>query len=688
VKAAALLALLTVCFYWKLTFTRQFTVFASPDLANQVLPWYEFQARAWHSGSLPLWDPYQWCGQSLAGQWQPGALFPLNWPLFWAPLKDGRLNLDLWHWHFVLLHLLAACCMYAYCRDLGRSRPASVIAGAGFSLGGYVGTTMWPQMMNGAVFTPLAFLLLRRPGLPNAALCGCTIGFALLAGHHQPILFVALAVAGICLTQRRLGRLAVIAVFAALVSAPALLPAFEYGSRAYRWLNLPAPLRGNETVPYIAHEPFGVIPLSLLGIVAPLDQGTTNPLTGIVAVSLALLGIATAFHDRNVKIHACLAVGGLAYALGAHSIFQGVLYAATPLLDKARSPGHAMLLFHFGVFVLAARGCDALRDPGSWTARILRGVASAGALGWLAALASPVPSDRSHAILLSSTVALLMAAAIHLRSPKAMLVLLVLELSAGTNYLFSPRHELDRPSDHLAVAGFLRSQPAPFRFHAADGEVPYNLGDREGLEATAGYLASVSADLYDFVALDWSRSALWLNQVYWIAREKTRPNQEEVFAAPGGLKVFRDPEAFPRAWLVTRSRSVRHRTGVGPIDPRHEAFFYGAPPALQPCDPQGRIDFTARGLHRIAARVVTSCRALAVFSDPAFPGWRARVDGRRVPIHRAFGALRSVIVEPGTHTVEFHYRPWSVYLGALLAVLGLGSAAVWSWLAGRSHRAV
>src|SRR2546422_10060787 len=86
-RAVALLVIITVAFYWKLTFSRDFTFLNAPDLAYQVLPWYQFQARAWHSGTFPLWDPYEWCGQPLIGQLQPGATFPLNWPLFLAPLE-------------------------------------------------------------------------------------------------------------------------------------------------------------------------------------------------------------------------------------------------------------------------------------------------------------------------------------------------------------------------------------------------------------------------------------------------------------------------------------------------------------------------------------------------------------------------------------------------------------------------
>jgi hypothetical protein len=441
-------------------------------------------------------------------------------------------------------------------------------------------------------------------------------------------------------------------VFAGLVGAAALLPAWEYGTRAYRWVNLPSPVRGNQTVPYIAQQPYGVVPLSLLGLVVPLDEGTTNPFVGLAVVSLALVGVATGWQNRVVKLHSVLALGGLAYALGSYSVFQGVLYAVTPFLDKARSPGHAMLVCHFGLVALAAYGMDALGEGGVWKQRVVRGLAAAGGLGWLAALALVTPSDRGHAILLAATVALLLAAALHKMSRPGIVALMLVELAAGTNYLYAPRRDLEKLEEHQGLVNFLKAQARPFRFHADDREIPYNLGDWEGLEATGGYLASVSADLYDFVGRDWANSGLWLNQVYLVAKEKTRPQQEQVYAEPGGLKVFRNPDAFPRAW-VESGREARPSP-----------------------DPQtGSVEVTDWGLHRVTAQVRSRGKTVAVFADPLYPGWQVRVDSRPANALAAYGALRAVAVEAGEHTVEWVYRPWSVWIGMALSVIGLVTCA-------------
>ena len=72
---AVLILLLAISagFYWKLAISGEYTWLESPDMAFQVRPWLDFGAREFHTGRLPLWDPYLYAGQSLIGQVQTGA---------------------------------------------------------------------------------------------------------------------------------------------------------------------------------------------------------------------------------------------------------------------------------------------------------------------------------------------------------------------------------------------------------------------------------------------------------------------------------------------------------------------------------------------------------------------------------------------------------------------------------------
>jgi uncharacterized membrane protein YfhO len=60
-----------------------------------------------------------------------------------------------------------------------------------------------------------------------------------------------------------------------------------------------------------------------------------------------------------------------------------------------------------------------------------------------------------------------------------------------------------------------------------------------------------------------------------------------------------------------------------------------------------------------------------LLGDTWFPGWRAEIDGKRVEILEAFGSIRAIVLEAGTHDVRFRYLPWSVLLGGTVTLMGL-----------------
>jgi uncharacterized membrane protein YfhO len=61
-----------------------------------------------------------------------------------------------------------------------------------------------------------------------------------------------------------------------------------------------------------------------------------------------------------------------------------------------------------------------------------------------------------------------------------------------------------------------------------------------------------------------------------------------------------------------------------------------------------------------------------VLNDAFFDGWKARVDGVAVPIHRANYLVRGLLLPAGEHEVIFSYPlPRAVVIGALLSIATL-----------------
>jgi uncharacterized membrane protein YfhO len=67
-----------------------------------------------------------------------------------------------------------------------------------------------------------------------------------------------------------------------------------------------------------------------------------------------------------------------------------------------------------------------------------------------------------------------------------------------------------------------------------------------------------------------------------------------------------------------------------------------------------------------------------VLSENHYPGWRAYIDGRLVETLRVDYNLRGVALPAGEHTVEFVFRPKSVFIGLGLSLVTLMGMIVWA----------
>jgi hypothetical protein len=714
--APALLVLLCVGAFWKLTLTRQFTWLESPDIVNLEVPRFQYEAREWRAGRFPLWDPHEWCGQPLAGQ-MTGALYPLNWPIYWFAGGHARLRQSDLHWYLVLMHVLAALSAFAMARGLGRSRTASIAAGLVFGLAGFVGTSDWPAILNGSLWAPLVFLFLWRAcegtsERASAALSGLFLGLAWLSGHHEPPFYITLAALAVWLWRavrggargwRILGLAGLAMTIAVLTGGVQLVTAQEFGHLAFRWAGPDEPLRWSQVVPYWVHLEHSFTPSSLIGILVPGVFRHANPFLGAAATVLVALGVVGGWKHRAVRVFTAIGTVALLLAMAGVNVFHGLFYAVAPLMEKARVPARSLALFSVAAAVLAAYGLDALRDARD-AASVRRTAMVAALFGglvygttivlWLAR--KPLPDER---VLFTALAALLAAALLfayrrgavsHAAVAVILLAFTVAETAnvAQANFTnlaapkaVSPWRQLHAYDD---VALFLRSQPQPLRVDVDDQAFPANFGDWFGIDMLMGYAAGVSSNIAH--TLEWNeRTWNLLAVTYWVGREAKRPGQELVYASPSGLRVYRNPHAFPRTWTVHQTQRMASRDHLQlalndkGVDLRRVALTLEATPALEACDGD-EIRVTEHYGGHVALDAHMRCRGLAVLADTWFPGWRATVDGRPAPVIEADGALRGVVVGAGEHRVEMDYRPASVWIGGGMSLLGVAGVLGVVWL--------
>lgn len=154
------------------------------------------------------------------------------------------------------------------------------------------------------------------------------------------------------------------------------------------------------------------------------------------------------------------------------------------------------------------------------------------------------------------------------------------------------------------------------------------------------------------------------------------------------VKLYENPDPLVGAWLVGCVTEAEDDpwTALLASDPRHQAVVE-QPVRLPRCEgrrpePPGEAQITAEVPDRIEIAVHADQPALVVQNDTWYPGWRATVDGRPVPIIRTDLIFRGIEVPAGDHEVILTYEPRvlrSALVAMPLVLLGLLGWGIFDW---------
>jgi hypothetical protein len=129
----------------------------------------------------------------------------------------------------------------------------------------------------------------------------------------------------------------------------------------------------------------------------------------------------------------------------------------------------------------------------------------------------------------------------------------------------------------------------------------------------------------------------------------------------------------PRTLQVVDSRAEA-AAKLASLDPGTEAVAEG--PAIAPSGAtQAEIRSYTESEYRIGYQA--SGPALLRIAVPYFPGWRAEVDGRALPVFPVDLALSGVAVPGGSHELVFRYESNWFRTGALISAVSWIGVAVW-----------
>jgi len=741
--ALGVLAVALGAFFWRMLSNPDLWMpVGGGDLVSFLYPIYAHIGRSLESGSMPLWNPYLYGGAPFVGDNQSALLYPLNWLFVLASPVTYR-GMELW---VVTQFYLAGVCAYFGLRHLHRealNRWAALVGAIAFMFSDLFVTHFGNlNMIACAAWLPLAFCLFSRAvsegrvGL--AAGAGGVLGFAALAGHAQPLLYIGLALGlyvvyeayrlrqdslRLWLSRSLALLLALLVAFG--VAAPALLPSYEMSQLTSR-----VDLTYDQAIQY------SLPPAALVGLLAPgvfgrgpgghwapwarVEVGYVGVLTLVLAALAVLLR-----RDRLTRFFVILGAVGLLAAMGGYAIVHGWLYQLVPGLDMVRAPARMVYLLDFALAALAALGLDALMHPiplrvrAAWRqalrllAVILLGLClvvlplgfavllsySGGAADLFSRLLSAMDALVLAAIFAAGSVALVRWRGARKvgRATLGALCLgwLLVDLASLGAYSDLERNDPTLGFDHPEAVAFLKSDAEYYRIDTRTEvwdvwqpnlSLLYGIHDVWGIHnplVLADYerywegLGSRSGRLYDF-----------LNAKYIIGHKDVVLDWDKFELAFDGdplVNVYRNTRVLPRAFVVYEAWSVNgHEDAFAAI---HRDEF---DPSAMVVVEQGRA-LSAAGLASSEAHIVefganaltvhVEARAAGylVLSEVFYPGWEATVDGASTQIERANYAFRAVYLPEGSHEVRFRYTPstwrWGV-LACLLTWASLTGAAL------------
>jgi hypothetical protein len=672
-------------------------LYLGSDLGAYHLPVRTFYSHCLKEGLSFLWWPDQFCGYYIHGEGQGGMLHPWHLLLYRALPLDWAFNLE-----FVSGYLIAYGGMVALLRRwtlpwYGALFGANCFAFSGFALIHFM------HMQAIAIIGHLPWMLLAADVLVKSedgrALRKAWAALALLAasqlllGYPQYVLFTLLSLGLYVLPHlrtagvaRRILMLALALLVGLLIAGIQIVPTFDVLQTALRHDNAEAWRSGS------------MHPLNLLQWIGPywfenrLGFGAPAHEYGLYTGTVPVfLGLWLLFQARGGSGQH----RGLAILLGAQVVlalvlalgeFGGLyaLLAKLPVVGSFRCSARHIVLIHFSLAAMAALAAALLtQDRDTGTPSILSltiPVAGGGAaLTLVLVLRAVGPAEFHEAFtrdirwllagpLLMTLVAALLFCATRRPAIGLAVLMVVAILDIGFYALPFVSNHTPRSSSLSAMESAIgpelpadldASQTRDFRAH---GNWRVARLTQVGLPNYMGYVGLPPAWKLDPNADVTKRLA----GVRW----EKRPLHATAWTVHA--------DALPRARFVSESKVGEPAQVLnGQIDIASIAITEHA--LVLEVGAPGKVSWIRDNPGDVAFAAHTTTSQLLIFAERYHPGWRAAVDGSRVPLERVYGDFMGCVVPAGDHAVTFQFAPFSLRLGGGLSVAGLLSLAA-SWI--------
>jgi len=607
-------------------------------------------------GVFPWWNPYLFGGMPFIADPIVNIWYPVNWIFFVLPLNLA------YSWHVAFHLILAGLGMFFLVKSVTANRAASWASGLLFMLSGFFMARTWNghvDVIAAAAWMPwvvwqFARLLEARTHTKiPIIMAGIVFALQLISGYQTMAFMTGIMIGILVFVQvahersvQSVIRAAAAGALGLGLAAFHLIPVSEFFRASIRTYQLPYTWvsYGSWTIQSLVQllDPFffgdqrlynGPPPnfgehSAFIGI-----TGIVFVLAGVYAVQRAYRGIRAGQSIVLMGVSAVIVViFGIWMSLGSHAPIdlQYIAWKIIPMYQYLRIPTRHLILVVFGLSLLSGIGMSYCLDR----FRRVRW------LGWGIAV-----------------------------------VVLVEMIPFGWHFIeMQPtpdtRHEQD-------LVKKLTDDAQPYRVVQNfgvwveardaldfDSVMPY------GIFSATGYSPSILRSYYEFIA----RSTGTSGEAAMLSHDVQIPyfspahgeamdflNIKYILVPPSN-----DPFAGNDRYRLIWDDDARHyrlyeNTTVYP------RFFLSD----RNCGSALVDEFTP---NRVTLTVEATCDTTLVSSEVWYPGWRAKIDGKRTSIDKTNNAFRTLFVPAGKHTVTYEYFPgiylvgWGITLLTLLAV--------------------
>ena len=658
--------LLTCIVFWPISL-QLFTL--KNDALTYYYPIRTLISDALNNQELPLWTPYINMGYPLHADMQSGAWNPVIWLFSFL----ANYNLVAFHYELLFYICFGGIGFFYLCRKYGWSKSTAFTIGIAYQFCGFiVDSVQFFVCISAACYLPYIFLFIKRLFTTyklNDSLAAAFFLYLFFTGSYPSLfiilcyflfayaLFIFLKTTGKIIYLRKnffpLGMLIIIFIILSLPAIISFVQHLHYIDRGK-----------SQTLDFVLEN--SMPPFSMLSLISPFsttanmdwlqtDRLMRNSFIGIIPLLFLLYGISKKELRKNKEVKFFFITGLILFGLawGSYFFLRQLAYYLLPLMDSFRHPA-VFRLFGIFCFLLVAGfsihsfqnngpGKENLRlakiTTGLFTAVLLAGIfmvlADNGNLftqyGWdfsIQNLKNVITQlTFSERFLFQAPVVLIVLFIFYLILRKKRSFQLIVLLSAVDLFIAT---QYNMPVTVIGAKRFTEVEKLinrnPQRFPLPGN----NSIEENSLNSTDTFLTGSKLPF---------TKKIGRNEYYITPGNLSL--QQKFYESPVREKVFKRPVIY-----------FGNSTGK-------ESF----------------INITHFSANEIKCDVYNTSLSSVVYLQNYYPGWKAFIDGKRVPVNRVNITFMEVAMPSGRHTLSFYYDPalikysWYVSICTLLILV-------------------